>query len=266
MTGVQTCALPICPLVEANIRKAFCEKRTYKTRSECIPEAASLLNIANFSSVIHAQNTADYFPTQDMVERIIQDDKGKLKPDKNTLQMMQLAEQAGQTQVLEILRRQIVSHPQKDRSFHYLPYRTDSDLEQIFLRDVLPLPEIAQFGLEVYYNGDRAMTEFKIKCYKSTGHGWNYIGMYTPDFLIIQRRDGKIHKALIVETKGKIYANDPTFKDKRTFVESEFLRQNNAAFGYERFEYLYLEDTMPDRERVVRTHQKICEFFGAQNG
>ena len=254
------------PLVEANIRKAFCEKRTYKTRSECIPEAASLLNIANFSSVIHAQNTADYFPTQDMVERIIQDDKGKLKPDKNTLQMMQLAEQAGQTQVLEILRRQIVSHPQKDRSFHYLPYRTDSDLEQIFLRDVLPLPEIAQFGLEVYYNGDRAMTEFKIKCYKSTGHGWNYIGMYTPDFLIIQRRDGKIHKALIVETKGKIYANDPTFKDKRTFVESEFLRQNNAAFGYERFEYLYLEDTMPDRERVVRTHQKICEFFGAQNG
>ncbi len=254
------------PLVEANIRKAFCEKRTYKTRSECIPEAASLLNIANFSSVIHAQNTADYFPTQDMVERIIQDDKGKLKPDKNTLQMMQLAEQAGQTQVLEILRRQIVSHPQKDRSFHYLPYRTDSDLEQIFLRDVLPLPEIAQFGLEVYYNGDRAMTEFKIKCYKSTGHGWNYIGMYTPDFLIIQRRDGKIHKALIVETKGKIYANDPTFKDKRTFVESEFLRQNNAAFGYERFEYLYLEDTMPDRERIVRTHEKICEFFGAQNG
>ena len=126
---------------------------------------------------------------------------------------------------------------------------------------MLPLPEIAQFGLEVYYNGDRAMTEFKIKCYKSTGHGWNYIGMYTPDFLIIQRRDGKIHKALIVETKGKIYANDPTFKDKRAFVESEFLRQNNAAFGYERFEYLYLEDTMPDRERIVRTHEKICEFF-----
>ena len=59
------------PLVEANIRKAFCEKRTYKTRSECIPEAASLLNIANFSPVVHAQNTADYFPAQDVVERIV---------------------------------------------------------------------------------------------------------------------------------------------------------------------------------------------------
>ena len=246
---------------EANIRKAFCQKRDYGSKTERIPEEASLLNIANFSPVVRAQDAADYFPTQDVVERIIQDDKGKLKPDKKTLQMMELAEQTGQTQVLEILRRQTVSHPQKNRSFHYLPYHTDSDFEQIFLRDVLPLREVEQLGLEVYYNGDRVMTEFKIKCYKSTGHGWNYIGMYTPDFLIIQRRDEKIHKALIVETKGKIYANDPMFKDKRAFVESEFLRQNNAAFGYERFEYLYLEDTMPDNERIIKTHEKICEFF-----
>lgn len=250
------------PATEANIRKAFCERRAYKTQTECIPEKASLLNIANFSPIIHAQNIEDYFPAQDVVEKIVQDDKGKLKPDKNTLQMMKLAEQTGQTQVLEILRGKIISHPQKDRSFHYLPYRTDSSFERLFLRDVLPFREVEQLGLEVYYNGDRAMTEFKIKCFKSTGHGWSYIGMYTPDFLIIQRRDRKIHKALIVETKGKIYANDPIFKDKRAFVESEFLRQNNAAFGYERFEYLYLEDAMPDKERIVRTHEKICEFFG----
>lgn len=85
--------------------------------------------------------------------------------------------------------------------------------------------------------------------------------MYTPDFLIIQRKDGEIHKALIVETKGKIYANDPTFKDKREFTETEFIRQNNTAFGYERFEYLYLEDTMPERERIVKTYEKICKFF-----
>lgn len=250
------------PLVEANIRKAFCERRICKVRSECILEAASLLNIANFSPVVHAQDPADYFPAQDVVERIVQDDRGALKPDESTLQLIQLAEQAGQTQVLEILRRQSTSHPQKDRSFHYLPYRTDSGFEQAFLREVLPLPEVERFGLEVYYNGDRAMTEFKIQCYKAAEYGWAYIGMYTPDFLIIKRRDGKIHKALIVETKGKIYANDPTFKDKRDFVESEFLRQNNDAFGYKRFEYLYLEDTMPERERIVRTHDKICEFFG----
>ena len=44
-------------------------------------------------------------------------------------------------------------------------------------------------------------------------------------------------------------------------METEFLRQNNAAFGYERFEYLYLEDSMPERERLVLAHKKICEFF-----
>lgn len=35
--------------------------------------------------------------------------------------------------------------------------------------------------LEVYYNGERSMTEFKIKCYKHSGAKWNYIGLYTPD-------------------------------------------------------------------------------------
>jgi hypothetical protein len=153
------------------------------------------------------------------------------------------------------------SHPQKDRSFHYLPYRTDSEFEQTFLKEVLTLKEIESFGLEVYYNGDRAMTEFKIKCYKHSGTKWQYIGMYTPDFLIIKRKDGKIHKAIIVETKGKIYANDPTFKDKRSFMESEFTKQNNQQFGYDRFEYLYLEDVLPEKDRITLTHQKICEFF-----
>ena len=250
------------PLVEANIRKAFCEKRTYKTRSECIPEAASLLNIANFSSVVYAQNTADYFPMQDTVENIVLADKGQFEFRPDILSTIQLLEEDGDTETANRLREKYSPHPQKDHSFHYLPYHTDSTFEQKFLKEVLPLPEVERFGLEVYYNGDRAMTEFKIKCYKATAHGWSYIGMYTPDFLIIQRKDGKIHKALIVETKGKIYANDPTFKDKRTFVESEFLRQNNAAFGYERFEYLYLEDTMADNERIVKAHDKICEFFG----
>lgn len=251
---------------EANIRKAFCQKRNYKSKTEYIPEEASLLNISNFKPVIHSvpDKIKDYYPVQPVVENIMLDDAGKFKIKPDILTTIQTLEEDGDTETADKLRRKYSSHPQKDRSFHYLPYRTDSDFEQKFLEDILPLREVEQLGLEVYYNGDRAMTEFKIKCYKFTGNGWAYIGMYTPDFLIIQRRDGKIHKALIVETKGKIYASDPKFKDKRAFVESEFLRQNNAAFGYERFEYLYLEDTMPDKERIVRTHQKICEFFGGK--
>lgn len=113
----------------------------------------------------------------------------------------------------------------------------------------------------MYYNGDRAMTEFKIKCYKKSGGQWQYIGIYTPDFLIIKRRNNKIHKVIIAETKGEIYAKDPTFKDKKTFMETEFLKQNNTAYGYERFDYLYLEDTLSEKDRLSLTHQKICEFF-----
>lgn len=248
-------------MVEANIRKAFYEKRDFTTVEELIPDEASLLNISNFKSEIDTDSPDNYYPAQNVVENIVLDDKGKLKPDKKTQQMIRLAEETGNTAIAEMLKSQISSHPQKDRSFHYLPYKTDSDFEQTFLKEVLTLKEIESLGLEVYYNGDRAMTEFKIKCYKHSKNKWQYIGMYTPDFLIIKRRDGKIHKAIIVETKGKIYSNDPTFKDKRSFMETEFTKQNNDKYGYDRFEYLYLEDTMSESDRIKLTHKKICDFF-----
>ena len=248
-------------VVEANVRKAFCDRRSFTTTEELIPQESSLLKIANFTATISTTTPEDYYPKQDLVERIIQDDKGKLKVDAKTQQMIDLAEATGNTSILELLRKQTASHPQKNRSFHYLPYRTDSSFEQTFLDQVLALAEVESMDLEVYYNGDRAMTEFKIKCYKGDAGAWRYVGMYTPDFLIVKRKDGKIHKAIIVETKGAIYANDPAFKDKRSFMEREFTRQNNKAFGYERFEYLYLEDSFPEAERIRLTHEKICAFF-----
>lgn len=253
--------------IAANIRKAFCGKRSVTTTEERIPEAASLLNIANFKPVIQARDTKDYYPEQDMVEKIHLDDQGKFKIKPDILTTIQTLEEDGDTETADRLRRKYSSHPQKDRSFHYLPYRTDSGFEQTFMGEMLPLLDSEQLKplhLELYYNGDDTMTEFKIKCYKATGNGWRYVGMYTPDFLIIQRKNGKIHKALIVETKGKIYANDPKFQDKRKFAETEFIRQNNVAFGYKRFEYLYLEDIMTEKERVLKTYEKICEFFGGK--
>lgn len=248
-------------VVEANVRKAFCDRRDFLTTEERIPQKSSLLNITHFTPTVTTSSPADYFPEQSLVERIIQDDKGKLKVDAKTRQMMDLAEATGNTAILKLLRSQSSSHPQKNRSFHYLPYHTDSGFERTFLKEVLALAEMESLDLEVYYNGDRAMTEFKIKCYRRAYGAWRYVGMYTPDFLIIQRKDGEIYKAIIVETKGAIYAGDPTFQDKRAFMEGAFLRQNNEAFGYERFEYLYLEDSFPEEERIRLTHEKICEFF-----
>ena len=248
-------------LIEANVRKAFCDKCSFSTREELIPEEANLLNIANFSSTVQTDNPEDYYPDAKTVENIMLDDKGKLKIKPEIEIAIKALEDSGNAEMAEPLRKQNSSHPQKNRSFHYLPYRTDSGFEQTFLREVLGLDDIATLDLEVYYNGDRAMTEFKIKCYKNAGGKWSYVGIYTPDFLIIKRKDGKIHKAIIVETKGDIYKNDPTFKDKRTFMENEFATKNNEAFGYERFNYLYLEDSLPDNDRIILTHKKITNFF-----
>jgi hypothetical protein len=247
-------------LIEANIRKAFYDKRGFTTKEELIPKEARLLNIENFTPEVSTDAPQDYYPEQQMVENIIADDKGELQMDEKTKQLLQLAEETGQTEFAAKIRRERSAHPAKDRSFHYLPYKTDSDFEQTFLGELLALDDIADLGLEVYYNGDRALTEFKICCYKQVGAGWQYIGMYTPDFLIVKRKEGEIHQAVIVETKGRIYANDPTFKDKRGFMET-WGKRNNEQFGYKRFEYLYLEDTLSEAERIRQTHNAIKSFF-----
>lgn len=104
-----------------------------------------------------------------MVENIILEDKGKRKIDPkivDAIEALEGTQNPANKMAAALLRKQISSHPQKDRSFHYLPYHTDSEFEQTFLKEVLTLPEIENLDLEVYYNGDRAMTEFKIKCYK----------------------------------------------------------------------------------------------------
>ncbi|MGN1303659.1 MAG: hypothetical protein ACI4YB_01360 [Oscillospiraceae bacterium] len=195
------------------------------------------------------------------MENIIKDDEGKLKLDSKLEDAIQILEESGNVAMAATLRAQNTSHKNKDHSFHYMPYRTDSNFEQTFLKEVLSFDEIENLDLEVYYNGDRAMTEFKIKCYKKNNDKWSYIGIYTPDFLIIKRKDGKIYKAIIVETKGQIYANEPVNKDKRIFMETEFIKQNNNAYKYERFDYLYLEDTLSEKDRLTLAHKKICEFF-----
>lgn len=247
--------------INTNIRKAFCDIRSFDTNEEYIPQSASLLNIANFTKTIQTKSPEDYYPMQDVADKIVLDDQGKFKIDKNAQAMIKLAKETGQDDVLALLLKKNSSHPQKDHSFHYLPYHTDSNFEITFLDEVLTFPEINDLGLEVYYNGDRAMTEFKIKCYKYSNNIWNYIGMYTPDFLIIQRKDNKIYKVIIVETKGEGYANDISFKAKKAFVENEFLHKNNDISKYKRFEYLYLEDTLSENERIILTQKKICEFF-----
>ena len=250
-------------VINENIRKSFCEKRVFAAREEVLPQQSGLLNIRNCTKEILTDQAEDYYPEQEMVERIIMEDDGRLAAAPEVIYAMKYLEDTGNLAAADALRRQVSSHPHRNRSFHYLPYHIGSGFEYKFLTEALALPEIENLNLEVYYNGDNALTEFKIKCYKKSNGKWAYIGMYTPDFIIIKRQDGQIHKAVIVETKGEIYREK--FKDRRTFMETEFTRQNNKAFGYERFDYLYLEDTLSEKDRIHITREKIKRFFREEN-
>ncbi len=88
--------------------------------------------------------------------------------------------------------------------------------------------------------------------------------MYTPDFLIIQRKKKKIYKVIIVETKGSMYANDPKYQARKEFIESEFIRLNKDKFGYDRFEYLYLQDDLTFELRISLTAETIEKFFAEE--
>ena len=149
-------------------------------------------------------------------------------------------------------------HPERFQTYHYLPYRFDSPFERDFLKEILPV--INGKNLEVYFNGDDNLTDFRIKCFKRSGAHWSYLGYYFPDFLLIQRNaQGEIHKIAIIETKGEGFA--AKFADKRKFMETEFVQKNNEKFGYKRFEFLYIEDTLTKEERQQRTLQTIQRFF-----
>ena len=254
------------PKVEEEIRKAFADERVVTTKEELIPETASLLNIANFTPEVKVTTDAagEYYPDQKTVEGIHRIDTGKAKiPEKYAFLIKQL-EADHMDQTLDSLRKKFLPDvgPNIDRSYHYMPYHMDSALEKEFLDEMLPASVIKDKNLEIYYNGDGSLTEFRIKCYRKTADGvGDYIGKYTPDFLIIQRKDRKIYKALIVETKGQAYANDPHFIDRKTFMEKIFVPHNNEEFGYKKFDYLYLEDSARINDRRVAAIEKIKEFF-----
>lgn len=252
--------------VNANIRKAFYEKRILSIQQDLIDTDASLLHInagTIFSPIeVLKSREKDYIPEKERVESIIKDDMGEGNIPPKIQAIIDAYEAADMKDKADEMRAQYSSDPNKDRTYHYLPYHVDSRFESFFLSEVLTLECIREHDLEIYYNGDGQFTEFRIDCFKKNAHDqWKFIGRYTPDFLIVKRQDDRIHKALIVETKGALYAQDEAFKDRRDFVEGQFLQQNEEKFGYRRFDYLYLEDSLTDSERINKTNNFINQFF-----
>ena len=160
----------------------------------------------------------------------------------------------------------------KDQSFHYLPYDfAQSGLELGLLQELLKSSEFQATGLEVYYNGARHLTEFRIDCYRQVGQTmqgkavrWQKLGAYTPDFVMLQRLGGAVHKVLIVEAKGAGFAEQSAYTARKQFVAAEFLRLNNDKFGYTRFDFCeVLEPTNKQyRDAALPLLQRAFSFFG----
>jgi hypothetical protein len=258
--------------INSKIRLAFSIKRDLKTESEVIPENANLLLVDKLGSV---EKNDKLYPEKVDTDKILAVDESgedieidltKARADYD--KALKTLEDAGMGHMMsswEDFQKKYdhsLAVRSKDKSFHYLPYNfVQSGFEKDILKKTLQLDSFKENGLEVYYNGERGLTEFVINCFSKNGKNWKNIGRYTTDFLIIKRKEEAIQKALLVETKGEGFKNDPAFLQKKNFVETEFLKQNNDKFGYQRFDFLYLEDGTNITNNIVTINNKIDEFF-----
>ena len=243
--------------IRSLIRQAFIPRRDYETQEEIISTEASLLQIEKLTSPVESYlGDKRYYPDQQTVHEIIEDDK---QPNTITPEMQKAIDtlKASGMPIPDYMQGK-EHHPERNHTYHYLPYRFDSSLEREYLEQALAC--IKDQNIEVYYNGDDQLTNFKIDCFKQSGRHWVRIGKYVPDFLVLSHNaEGSIHKVIIVETKGEGFA--AKFADRRHFMETQFIKQNNEKFGYQRFDFLYIEDTLKPEQRRRKIFESINNFF-----
>ncbi len=243
--------------IRSLIRQAFAPLRNIHIKEEVVPQHAALLQIEKLISPV--EDNDKYYPAQKAVQEIIDWDNRPSQEEVKPEVIAKIEELKAMGVDVSALKPQSDPHPERNQTYHYLPYRFDSKLEiDYFSTEILPL--IHGKALELYFNGDDTLTEFKINCYKKQGIHWQKIKGYVPDFLLISRNEEKkIEKILIIETKGEGFA--PAFAEKKAFMEEQFVPMNNERYGYKRFDFLYLEDTLTAEQRRQKTLTAINDFF-----
>jgi superfamily II DNA or RNA helicase len=263
--------------INSKVRLAFSAKRSLETETETVPKNAQLLITENLNSF---PKNDKFFPTVEEANKILNLDKSISRDAEVPDSVDGAKAKAGYEQLVrtfkemgmesnapkyEEFRKQFeipFAARVKNKTFHYLPYNFwQSNFEKKTLEEILGMKEFVERKLEVYYNGERGLTEFEIKCFAKQGKYWRNIGKYTPDFLIVKRNKKALHKILILETKGEGFASKPDFVKKKKYVETEFLKENNDKFGYKRFDFLYLQDDEPMPDKLAKLKNKFTEFF-----
>lgn len=250
--------------IRANIRKAFVPKRDFRISEEVVPDTATILSVEQ-PMPLDVEDDSRFYPSEKVVKEILawDNDPGKVELPPEVKAVVEKMKAAGfsDTDIQMMVKDKLPKdeYPERNQTYHYLPYRFDSNLEkEYFANGLIPLMKDKQ--LEYYFNGDDMLTEFKIRCYRRVGKHWQYDGLYYPDFLVLSRdAEGKIDRICIIETKGEVYA--AKFKERLEFMRDVFVPKNNEAFHRKRFQFLYLEDTISAEKRMAKTLQMIKEFF-----
>jgi type III restriction enzyme len=262
--------------IQSKIRLAFSVKKELKTKTEEVPQKAELLIAQKLTPV---ENNENLRPSKEDCKKLLELDKTVASTDLNEADILTAYEAIKSSLEAQGMGNFVQSYdtfkstmvqPEairaKDITYHYLPYNFgasgSSGLELAMFEKALQLEDFKERGLEIYYNGERGLTEFVIDCYAQNGKYWKNVGKYTTDFLILKRqKDKTINKILMVETKGTLYANDETFKKKKSYIENDFLQLNKNKFGYQRFDFIYLEDSQDLDTNTKKLNQKITQFF-----
>lgn len=267
--------------IQSRIRLAFSIKRHLKTESEVIPKQAELLIAGKLREV---EKSGKLYPNETEVGKIrdfderntdvetevnIEEVKRAYESIKNDLEKQGWGNMVMSFDTFKAEQNHSLPVKSKNKTFHYLPYNFGgggkSGFELQTLEQILRLTDFRNKGLEIYYNGERGLTEFVIDCFAQNGKYWKNIGKYTTDFLMVKRKaDRSIYKVLLIETKGAIYSSDEVFKKKKNFVETKFLELNKSKFGYRKFDFLYLEDSVPNKQNIVKLNDKLNEFFNEE--
>lgn len=259
--------------IRAQVRLAFHQRRTLQSHDEIISDAARMLIVEKLNDLPAIKT---HYPSAEETKQILDldmkgGDAAKMQSDieEAQQQIREMLEKQGKADLLDMMlmpqtKELSLAVRNKDRAFHFLPYNfSQSKFELEFLREALTVDALCGKRLEIYFNGEKDITDFRIECYtrKSSGGAWWRLGKYTPDFLVIERRDAKIYRALIIETKGSGFSEQTAFLQRRAFVENEFVPFNNKRFGYNRFDYLYLVDSDDMHANLAKLNRKVCEFF-----
>jgi type III restriction enzyme len=264
-------------LIQSKIRVAFSIRRDLQTESEVIHKEAELLITSKLTEV---EKNPKLYPNESDLDKILELDKNNSDAEFDWAEVEKAYQVMKQTMISQGMEKWVPEYDtfksdkdyslpvkSKNISFHYLPYNFggsgSSGFEMRAIQEILRLSNFKNRQLEIYYNGDNNLTQFKIDCFaKNYSNRWNKVGEYTTDFLIIKRTaKEKIHKVLMVETKGEGFSSNPDFLKKKTFVDTEFLKLNHEKFGYKRFDFLYLEDSKNIETNISKLNSKLDLFF-----